>query len=158
MNAYTVSRLALDAGVSVHIVRDYLLRGGFLVIDDFHNDAQWQIMLHAMAKVLPDYPVVTLGPDRDEIFHALYDLNTLTQIPGRRHLFRGRDGTIQAQLEGPQKWAGVYDHKGRLMVVMNFNMDMGDAWEHADDPWYPAEMTGQAYRLGINYLMYSMTH
>ena len=44
------------------------------------------------------------------------------------------------------------------MVGTNFNMDMGDAWEHADDPDYPAEMTGQAYRLGINYVLYAMTH
>jgi hypothetical protein len=139
-------------------LREYLLKGGFLVIDDFHGDAEWQIMAAAMRKVLPEHSIVTLDSSRDEIFHALYDLNALTQIPGERHLYRASDGSIQARLQGPQKWAGIYDDKGRLMVVINFNMDMGDAWEHADDPIYPEPMTALAYRFGINYVIYAMTH
>ena len=139
-------------------LRDYLLKGGFLLIDDFHSDSQWQIMINAMNRVLPGYPVVTLGPAHDEVFHVLYDLDVLTQIPGQRHLYRAADGSIGARLEGPQKWAGIYDHKGRLMVALNFNMDMGDAWEHADDPIYPEPMTALAYRFGINYVIYAMTH
>jgi hypothetical protein len=139
-------------------LREYLLKGGFLVIDDFHTDSEWTVMAAAMQRVLPGYSIVTLDPANDEIFHALYDLDTLTQIPGERHLYRASDGSIQAQLAGPQKWAGIYDHDGRLMVMINFNMDMGDAWEHADDPYYPEPMTALAYRFGINYLIYAMTH
>lgn len=139
-------------------LREYLLKGGFLVIDDFHNNSQWEIMAAAMRKVLPNHPIVELHPDTDDVFHVLYDLDVLTQIPGERHLYRSRDGSIQARLEGPQKWAGIYDDNGRLMVAINFNMDMGDAWEHADDPWYPQPMTALAYRFGINYLIYAMTH
>jgi hypothetical protein len=139
-------------------LREYLLKGGFLVLDDFHTDYEWQIMLGAMSKVLPGYPVVTLDPARDEVFHVLYDLDTLTQIPGERHLYRAGDGSIKAQLEGVQRWAGIYDRAGRLIVAINFNMDMGDAWEHADDPYYPEPMTALAYRFGINYLIYAMTH
>lgn len=139
-------------------LREYLLKGGFLVIDDFHNDYQWGVMVNAMRKVFPEYPVVELTSDKDDIFHALYDLDVLTQIPGERHLYRAGDGSVRAQLEGPQRWAGVYDDKGRLMVVANFNMDMGDAWEHADDAHYPQPMTALAYRFGINYLIYAMTH
>ena len=55
-------------------------------------------------------------------------------------------------------WRGIFDEDGRLMVAINFNMDMGDAWEHADDPWYPEPMTALAYRFAVNYLIYSMTH
>jgi hypothetical protein len=139
-------------------LREYLLKGGFLVFDDFHTDAEWAIMAAAMQRVLPGYSIVTLDPANDEVFHALYDLDVLTQIPGERHLYRARDGSVQAQLAGPQKWAGIYDHEGRLMVMINFNMDMGDAWEHADDPNYPEPMTALAYRFGINYLIYAMTH
>ncbi len=138
-------------------LRDYLLKGGFLVLDDFH-EGEWPIMVAAMHKVLPDHAIVDLSPDRDEIFHALYDLDALTQIPGERHLYRAGDGSIQAQLAGPQKWAGIYDKEGRLMVAMDYNMDMGDAWEHADDAHYPEPMTALAYRFGINYLIYAMTH
>ncbi len=68
----------------------------------------------------------------------------------RRHL-----GT-SAGRAGPL--AGVYDDDGRLLVAINFNMDLGDAWEHADDPWYPEPLTALAYRFGINYVIYSITH
>ena len=135
-------------------LREYLLKGGFLVIDDFHGQ-EWPIMEAAMRKVLPGYTIITLDPARDEIFHALYDLDALTQIPGERHI---RCGTNQAYMEGPQRWAGIYDGEGRLMVAIDFNMDVGDAWEHADDPCYPEPMTALAYRFGINYLIYAMTH
>ncbi len=135
-------------------LREYLLKGGFLVIDDFHGN-EWPIMEAAMRKVLPDYSIVTLDPARDEIFHALYDLDALTQIPGERHV---RCGSMEAYMEGPQRWAGIYDGEGRLMVAIDFNMDVGDAWEHADDPCYPEPMTALAYRFGINYVIYAMTH
>ena len=134
-------------------LREYLLRGGFLVIDDFHGN-DWPVVVKAMQNVLPGYPIVELTPE-DPIFHALYDLNQTTQIPGDRHLFCGQ---AQARMEGPQKWAGVYDEEGRMMVAINFNMDMGDAWEHADDPCYPEPMTALAYRFGLNYVIYAMTH
>ena len=136
-------------------LREYLLRGGFLVIDDFHGTYQWAIVVAALQKVLPGYPIVDLNPDHG-IFHALYDLDQVTQIPGERHLLFC--GSSQARLEGPQKWAGVYDKEGRMIVAINFNMDMGDAWEHADDPCYPEPMTALAYRFGLNYVIYAMTH
>jgi hypothetical protein len=137
-------------------LREYLLKGGFLVLDDFHG-GEWQIMVDAMKKVLPNHSIVDLTT-ADELFHVLYDLDTLTQIPGQRHLRYRRDGSAYAQLDGPQRWSGIYDDEGRLMVAINFNMDMGDAWEHADDPSYPEPMTALAYRFGINYLIYAMTH
>ena len=65
---------------------------------------------------------------------------------------------MYAAMSGPPHWRGIYDDAGRLMVAISFNIDMGDAWEHADDPYYPAEMTGLAYRLGVNYVIYAMTH
>lgn len=136
-------------------LREYLLRGGFLVIDDFHGTYQWSIVVTALQKVLPGYPIVDLNPDH-AIFHALYDLDQVTQIPGERHLYYC--GATEARLEGPQKWAGIYDEEGRLIVAINFNMDMGDAWEHADDPCYPEPMTALAYRFGLNYVIYAMTH
>jgi hypothetical protein len=67
-------------------------------------------------------------------------------------------GEVSAQLQGPATWRGIFDDDGRLIVAINFNMDMGDAWEHADDYYYPEPMTALAYKFGINYLIYSMTH
>jgi hypothetical protein len=139
------------------ILREYFKRGGFMLVDDFHGEYEWDIFAAAISKVLPGAPIVEI-PDDDPMMHVFYDLSDRKQLPGLRHLRQSRDGTITVQMEGPVHWRGIYDEKGRLIVAMNFNMDMGDAWEHADTPFYPAEMTGQAYRLGINYVMYAMTH
>ena len=89
---------------------------------------------------------------------VLYELDQDTQIPGRRHLYRAPDGSTQARLWGPAAWHGIHDAAGRLVVAINFNMDMGDAWEHADDPVYPVPMTSLAYRFAVNYVIYAMTH
>ena len=137
--------------------REYLYRGGFLVVDDFHGAAEWQSFRGAMSKIFPARAIVDLSSE-DEVFNVLYVLDQLTQIPGRRHLYRAADGSIQAEMRGAQAWRGVYDDNGRLMVAINFNMDMGDAWEHADDPVYPQPMTALAYRFGLNYVIYAMTH
>jgi len=136
---------------------EYIGRGGFLVVDDFHGQFDWQVMSDALSRAFPAWPIVRL-PEDHELMSVLYDLDQDTQIPGRRHLYRGDNGEIQAQLYGPAEWHGIYDGDGRLVVAINFNMDMGDAWEHADDPVYPVPMTSLAYRFAVNYVIYSMTH
>ena len=78
-----------------------------------------------------------------------------TQIPGVAALMRGR--TYEEDGYTPH-WRGIYDDEGRLMVAINFNMDLGDAWEHADDPQYPEPMTALAYRFAVNYVIYALTH
>lgn len=138
-------------------LKEYLDRGGFLLADDFHGVRQWETFMNAIRHVYPDRPVIDI-PLGDEVLHVLYDLDKFTQIPGRRHLRRTSSGEIVGQLEGPPHWRGIYDDNDRLIVAINYNMDMGDAWEHADDPVYPEPMTALAYRFGINYLIYAMTH
>ncbi len=90
--------------------------------------------------------------------HVFFDLGDRIQIPGRRYLRGSFGGETFASMLGPPHWRGIYDDQDRLMVAIRFNIDMGDAWEHADDPVYPADMTGLAYRLGVNYVIYAMTH
>lgn len=138
-------------------LREYLERGGFLVVDDFHGAYDWQVFESVIRRVLPGYPIVDIQ-EGDDIMRILYDLDMHTQIPGRRHLYRAADGSTQAQLQGPATWRAIYDEHGRMMVAINFNMDMGDAWQHADDPVYPEPMTALAYRFGVNYVLYAMTH
>jgi hypothetical protein len=130
-------------------LREYLERGGFLVVDDFHGEYEWQEFREAIGAVLPGRPIVDI-PDGDMLHSILFDLDKRTQIPGERHLW--------GRMEGPPHWRGIYDDDGRLMVAMNHNIDMGDAWEHADDAHYPAPMTATAYRFGVNYVIYAMTH
>jgi len=135
-------------------LREYLLRGGFLIVDDFHGTREWAGFISTMSRVFPDRPVLEI-PEDDEVLHVLYDLDQRVQIPGIRLLYSGR--TWESDGVEPH-WRGVYDDSGRLMVAINFNMDLGDAWEHADTPEYPEPMTALAYRFAVNYVIYAITH
>jgi hypothetical protein len=128
-------------------LREYLDRGGFLMVDDFWDEYEWAVFQDSIRRVFPNRPIVELGEEH-ELLHVLYDLNQRTQIPG---INGQRFNTVP-------HWRAIFDDDGRLMVAINFNMDMGDAWEHADDPRYPEPMTALAYRFAVNYLIYSMTH
>lgn len=143
------------------LLREYLLRGGFLVVDDFWGPEQWELFRHTMARVFPQGAITDIDQS-DSVMHVLYDIQEKdrTWIPGSRHLRRGPDGSVTvAQPFGTSPaWRAVNDDKNRLVIAVNFNTDVGDAWEFADVPYYPAEMTGLAYRYGINYLVYAMTH
>jgi Domain of unknown function (DUF4159) len=142
-------------------LREYLMRGGFLVVDDFWGPEQWEIFRETMQRVLPDRPIADIA-ETDSSMHVLYDINIQdrTFIPGTRHLRQGPDGAIHVyQPEGTAPaWRAIRDDKDRMVVAVNFNTDVGDAWEYADSPLYPEQMTALAYRYGINYLIYSLTH
>lgn len=134
-------------------LREYLLRGGFFMADDFHGAEEWQEFERRIRRAFPDRPIVDI-PDNDPIFHTVYDLADKYQVPGEAHLrlgYKYRDG------KGAH-WRGIYDDKGRIMVAISFNSDIGDAWEWADDPGYPEKFSDLANRLGVNYVVYAMTH
>ena len=135
-------------------LREYLLRGGFLMTDDFHGTQEWQVFVESMQRVFPDRPIVEI-PDEDEVKHVLYDLEAHIQIPGIAAL---RYGVTYEKDGVTPHWRGIYDDKGRLMVAINFNMDLGDAWELANEPYYPEPMTALATRFAVNYVIYAMTH
>jgi len=135
-------------------LREYLLRGGFLMVDDFHGSSEWLGFINSMNRVFPDRPIVDIE-DSHEILHVVYDVDERIQIPGISPLMRG----VTYEQDGVEPhWRGIYDDNGRLMVVINHNMDLGDAWEHADDISYPQEMTTLALHFAVNYVIYSMTH
>jgi hypothetical protein len=142
-------------------LREYLLRGGFLVVDDFWGPEQWDLFRRTMQRVLPDQPITDIA-ESDAVMHVMYDIRKQdrTFIPGSRHLRRGPGGTVEVvQPEGTSPaWRAMYDGRSRMVVAVNFNTDVGDAWEFADVPYYPEAMTSLAYRYGINYLVYAMTH
>jgi hypothetical protein len=135
-------------------LREYLLRGGFLMVDDFHGAYEWTVFVEGMRRVFPDRPIVDL-PDDDPIFHTFWDLEERQQIPGLQYLYSGvpyEKGGIEAH------WRGIYDDEGRIMVAICHNMDLGDAVEHSDTPQYPQELSAIAMRTFLNYIIYSMTH
>jgi hypothetical protein len=142
-------------------LHEYLLRGGFLMVDDFWGDEQWEVFRRTMDRVLPNRPITDID-ESDSVMHVLYDIleKDRTFIPGTRHLRRGPGGTIVVQQPAGSTpaWRAIYDDNNRMVVAVNFNTDVGDAWEYADSPEYPEPMTALAYRYGINYIIYSMTH
>jgi hypothetical protein len=136
------------------LLREYLLKGGFLMVDDFHGADDWERFMNGMLMVFPDRPIEDLN-DKDEIFHVLYDLSDRFQVPGEQYVGTGR--TCE-KCPNEAEWRGIRDDNGRIMVAICHNMHLGDAWEWADDPRYPEKFASLAFRIGINYIMYGMTH
>jgi len=135
-------------------LREYLLRGGFLIADDFHGPYEWARFENEMRKVFPDRQIVEADIN-DPIFHCFYDVNEKMQVPGVHYV---ETGVTYEKGGYTPHYRGIYDDKGRLMVMISYNVDLGDAWEWADIPEYPEKFSSMAYRLGINYIVYSMTH
>lgn len=140
---------------------EYFRRGGFLVVDDFWGEEQWEVFRRTMERVLPGHLITDIAED-DSVMHVMYDITAKdrTWIPGTRHLRFGSGGKVAVQQPPGTEpaWRAIHDDRNRLVVAINFNTDVGDAWEYADAPEYPAAMTTLAYRYGLNYLIYAMTH
>ena len=134
------------------ILRDYLDRGGFFMADDIHGTDETAEFHKRIAFAFPDRRAVEI-PGDDAIFHTVYDLNERYQVPGAEHLATGhkKDGYVP-------HWRGIYDDKGRIVVAASINSDLGDSWEFADDPNYPEKYSALGIRIGVNYIIYAMTH
>lgn len=135
-------------------MREYLLRGGFLTVDDFHGTREWESFAREIRKVFPDRPIQEVDLS-DPIFHCFFDIEEKIQVPGLQFLYSGRK--YEQDGDTPH-YRAIYDDNNRILVMINFNVDLGDAWEWADFPQYPEVYTSYAYRLGVNYIVYSMTH
>jgi len=135
-------------------LRTYLDRGGFLMVDDFHGSSEWAIFEEGLRKIFPDRPVIDLE-DQNQLFHVLHDLKERFQVPGRQFIWSGRTSERDGY---DAKWRAILDDRNRAQVLICHNMDLGDAWEWADDPQYPEKFASLAYRIGINAVVYSMTH
>jgi len=135
-------------------LRDYILRGGFFMVDDFWGSPQWEVFERSMRRVFPDRPIVDLE-DASPIFHSVFDLDNRYQVPGARYLYTGVTEKCDAC---PAYWRGIADDKGRVVVAMTFDSDLGDSWEWADDPHYEERFSALGFRIGINYIVYAMTH
>lgn len=149
-----VGSLNLSSAEAANL-REYLLRGGFIMVDDFHGGAEWHNFYRQLKKIFPEREPEDI-PITHPLFHCFFDINSLVQIPGIRSLYNGR--TYERRDGYPAYCRGVYDEQGRLMMMINFNTDIGDAWEHAAEGFYPRELSDMAYRMGINAVVYALTH
>jgi hypothetical protein len=143
-------------------LRTYLLNGGFMMVDDFWGDDEWQGFWSEMKKVFPEREYVDL-PLEHPIFHCVYDLKERPQIPAIGFAQQMANGEIySAQGEGTEEvhYRALFDDNGRMMAFIGHNTDLGDGWEReGEDPWYFKEFSEKkAYPLGINIIFYAMTH
>jgi hypothetical protein len=134
-------------------LREYFRRGGFMLVDDFHNEREWEIFMYGIRQIDPSAQVVELT-DPDPPFHVLFDMKDRVRVPGANVVHGSgieRGGT-------EPHWRAILDSHGRMMVAISFNQDVGDGWEFADVPAYPERLASEAIRLGTNYVIYAMTH
>jgi len=142
-------------------LREYLLKGGFLWADDFWGPWAWDIWAREIGKALPpsEYPIVDV-PLTHPIFHQQFEVKRVIQIPSIG-AWRGMDGgTSERGEESAEPHArAIYDKHGRMMVFITHNTDFGDAFEQeAADPQYFYTFSVEGYQLGINVLLYALTH
>ncbi|MEM7406229.1 MAG: DUF4159 domain-containing protein [Pseudomonadota bacterium] len=136
-------------------LRHYLLSGGFLVVDDFWGSWEWDNFENEMRELFPDRPLVEVPLDHP-VFHAFYDIGEIVQVP---NVYQGTTGGVTHEYDGYVPRArGIFDDDGRLMVLVNWNTDLGDGWEWADHPQYPLRFSTYAYEMGINFVIYAMTY
>lgn len=137
-------------------LRSYLRAGGFLLVDDFWGPYEWRNFEEQMRRVLPERPIEELSLDHP-IFHSYYDIDEIVQVP---NVGNARSG-IRTH-EGPGSEVphvrGIFDEQGRLMVAINWNTDLGDAWEWSERPAYPFKYSNYAYKVAVNFIIYAMTH
>jgi len=136
-------------------LREYIERGGFFMADDVHGDDEWGEFDKRIHFAFPERHIVEL-PDDDPYFHVVFDITDRPQVPGEVHLSEGckncRSGGRGAH------WRAIKDGKGRIVVAVSHNSDLGDAWEYADAPYYPEKESALAIRIAVNDVIYAMTH
>ncbi|NIR46167.1 MAG: DUF4159 domain-containing protein [Gemmatimonadetes bacterium] len=127
-------------------LRAYLLKGGFLIVDDF-VDTQWYNFEGRMRDVLPDARLIRLDATHP-VFHSFFEIDALDH---RHPYWPAFESAFYGVFEDndPQK---------RLMVIVNYNNDIGESWEWSDTGFLPIDITNEAYKLGVNYIVYAMTH
>jgi Domain of unknown function (DUF4159) len=136
-------------------LRDYLLRGGFLFCDSFFGAAEWQVFEEGIRRIFPDREIEELA-DGDGMFHTVFDIDERYQVGNFRSMLR--DGRTYRADGAVPHWRVIRDGNGRVMVAMAFNSDLGDSWQLADEPRYPEKFSALGLRIGVNYVVYAMSH
>ena len=141
----------------IEALREFMFRGGFVLLDDFWGEAHLQDFQTEMAKLFPERELVKLDT-RHELFHTFFDINEVAQIPGRAVTWDYNGGFSLDDPNYPPSVYAILDDDGRVMLVANHNADLGDGWEHTFYEPYPTRYSNEAYKIAINFLIYAFTH
>jgi hypothetical protein len=155
-----VGTMRLSDDEVLHL-RNYLLKGGFLYVDDFWGTQAWDQWVYEIGRVLPPnkYPVVDIQPDH-QIMHALYDVKSIEQVSSIQFWYRNGGSVSERGSDSPQvDFRGIQDEHGRLMVVMSHNTDISDTWEReGENREYFERFSPDGYAIGVNIILYALTH
>ena len=142
-------------------LREYLLKGGFLWADDFWGSWAWEVWAREIGKALPpsEYPIVDV-PLTHPIFHQQFEVKRVIQIPSINAWMGMGGGTSERGADSAEPHArAIFDKHGRMMAFITHNTDFGDAFEReGDDPTYFYTFSVEGYAMGVNILLYSLTH
>ena len=145
----------------VETLRDYLLRGGFLMVDDFWGTMEWENWEYEISRVFDprEYPMKKLDLEHP-IFHMVFTLKEIPQVPSIHHWLRGGNTSERGRDSEEPRYLGISDKEGRLMVLICHNTDLGDGWEREGEnrDYFEVISSRWAYPLGINIVVYAMTH
>ena len=131
-------------------MREYLKRGGFLLVDDFRTPGQFYNLQSHVKRAFPELELKKLDLS-NPIFNCFFSIKTLELNP----VYGG--GYVTRDYMNPEFW-GLEDETGRLMMIINYNYDVSDYWQFSDNPFRPIEETNEAYKFGVNYIIYALTH
>jgi hypothetical protein len=140
-------------------LREYLLKGGFLWVDDFWGTAAMEQWSSEMRNVLPEYPIVDVPADQP-IRRTMFNLPNIPQVTSINFWRRSGGNTSERGDDSPAAdFKMIADAKGRIMVLMTHNTDIGDSWEReGEDPEFFRRFSPDGYALGINVVLYALTH
>jgi hypothetical protein len=141
-------------------LRDYLLKGGMIYVDDFWGEWAWGQWSSEIGRILPEYPIVDIDPDH-MVMHALYNVDEVPQVPSIQ--FWRQNGRRYTSERGSESatphFRGIFDEEGRPLVLMTHNTDIADGWEReGEDEDFFYTFSPESYALGINIVLYSMSH
>lgn len=159
MNGVGTMQLRLDEAVAL---RRHLLNGGFLMVDDFWGEKEWEDVRSQMSMVLPDSEPVDL-PLSHNLFHIVYDFKEKPQVPDIRTWRQGSNFETNHPLPHGDKlphFQAYYDERNRIVALLCHNNDLGDGWERegAETNYFETFSVPYSYPMGINIITYAMTH
>jgi len=131
-------------------LRAYLLKGGFLIVDDTRQERgyEFQNLYSQLKRALPEYEILPV-PDDHEVFNSFFNIEDPHELVPPYGYY-------------PAEYLGVFEDNdpedGRIMVMINFNQDLQEYWEFSDRGYYPIDLSNEAYKFGVNYMVYAFTH
>ena len=141
----------------VAALREFMFRGGFVMLNDFWGEEHWADFLVEINKLFPDRELVKLDTNH-EVFHVFFDIDQVAQVPGRTVTWERNGWFSLDDPNFPPSVHAILDDDGRIMLVANYNTDLGDSWEHTFYEPFPTKYTNEAYKIGINFLIYAFSH